>query len=210
MSKHTTVGLIHTNGVVVESLSSNASLSYLTSDQNISGSGYLMYRKPDHIRAVILSPFGSVLQEVIVSGDLVTIIDSSNGIAFSGMRVDLPDKGAFSGWRYFNWLIDIDKPDSSFGNTVVERINRFGQREEAVFENGRLLSKSTVAGGHVRYVRYATQHEITFPLEIIYETATKDKFTILLEDPEINVVLADSVFTPDLSKLRVYPLSNLK
>ena len=67
----------YVNGTVVESLSSNASLSYTTPDRSISGSGVLMYRKPDQIRAIILSPFGSVLQEVYVSGELLSLIHIS-------------------------------------------------------------------------------------------------------------------------------------
>jgi len=45
-----------------------------------------------------------------------------------------------------------------------------------------------------------------FPLEI----ATLEKFTMLLEEPETNVTLADTAFTPYLVKLHVYPLSRLK
>ncbi len=207
---HQPVELEFTSGSLVESLSSNASLSYATSDRSISGSGILMYRKPDQIRAVILSPFGSVLQEVYVSGDQVTIIDAGNGTAFSGSYMDLPVKGDLSGWRYIQWLIDIDPPESSRRTAVIERTNKYGHQEHAVFENGLLISKTTAVGGHVRYGRYTTVRGVAFPLEIIYETVAKEKFTILFEDPEINVPFADGAFTSNLSKLRVYPLSGLK
>ena len=195
---------------VVGSLSSNVSLAYMSPDRSISGSGYLLYRKPDQMRVVILSPFGSVLQEINVSGELVTIIDAGNGIAFNGAQKDLPEKGDFSGWRYINWLIDIDPPDPSKNNVAIERTNRFGQPEKAVFENGLLISKTTASGGHVRYGNYTAVQGAALPLEIIFETAALEKFTILLEDPEINIPVADGAFSPNLSKLRVYPLSGLK
>jgi hypothetical protein len=51
---------------------------------------------------------------------------------------------------------------------------------------------------------------VAFPLEISYETVAKETFTILFEDPEFNVPFADGTFTPNLSKLRVYPLSGLR
>lgn len=200
----------YTSGAAVESLSSNVSLAHTTHNRSISGNGYLMYQKPDQMRAVILSPFGSVLQEVYVYGELVTIIDAGNGIAFSGNFKDLPDKGDFSGWRYINWLIDIDPPDSSQLNAVIERVNRFGELEKAAFENGLLISKTTAAGGHVRYGRYTAVQGVAFPLEIKYETVAKETFTIRLEDPEINIPFAGGAFTPNLSKLRVYPLTSLK
>ena len=202
--------LIYSSGAAVESLSSNISLAYAAHGRSISGSGYLMYLKPDKMRVVILSPFGSVLQEIYVSGELVTIVDAGNGVAFSGNFMDLPDKGDFSGWRYIHWLIDIDQPDPSRGNVVIDRINRFGQPEKATFENGLLISKSTEAAGLVRYGGYAAVQGGAFPLEIVYEAATQEKFTLLLEEPETNVPLTDTAFTPNLVKLRIYPLSRLK
>jgi hypothetical protein len=159
---------------------------------------------------VILSPFGSVLQEIYVSGELVTIIDTGNGIAFSGSYRELPDKGDLNGWRYIHWLIDIDPPDTLRGTVTIERINRFGEPEKASFEKGLLISKQSATAGHVTYGRYVAVQGIAVPLEIMYETAAGEKFTILLEDPEINVPSADDVFTPKLDKLRIYPLSALR
>jgi outer membrane lipoprotein-sorting protein len=204
------VGVNDTNGTVVSTLSSNISLSYATPEKNFSGSGFLMFKKPDQMRVVILSPFGSVLQEVYISGDLVTIVDTGNGIAFRGTYNDLPDKGEFSSWRYIHWLFDIDPPDPLRSNTDIKRINRFGQREKAVFENGLLISKTTASGGHVGYATYTAVQGVALPLEIKFETAAKEKITILLEDPEINAPIADGAFAPNLNKLRVYPLSSLK
>lgn len=210
MAARLPVDMKYVEGAVVDSLSSNVSLAYKNRDRSISGSGFLMYRKPDQMRATILSPFGSVLQEIYKSGDLITIIDTGNGIAFSGTDSDLPDKGDFSGWRYINWLIDIDSFSPSQSNAVIERINRFGQTEKAAFENGLLISKTTVEGGQVRYDRYTAVKGVPLPLEISYETVAKEKFTIILDDPEINISFKDDVFIPNLSKLRVYPLSRLK
>ena len=200
----------YTSGAVIGSLSSNVSLSYSTPERSISGSGYLMFRKPDQMRVVILSPFGSVLQEVYISGELITIIDTGNGAAFRGTYKDLPEKGDFSGWRYISWLIDIDPPDSSRNNLVIERNNKNDHQEIAAFENGLLISKTSAVDGSVRYARYTAVHETALPLEITYETIGREKFTIVLEDPEINVSFADGAFAPNLGKLRVYPLSTLK
>jgi len=200
----------YTDGAAVTSLSSKISLSYSAPGRSISGSGYFMYRKPDQMRIVILSPFGSVLQEIFISGEFVTIVDAGNGVAFSGTYSDLPEKGDFSGWRYIHWLIDIDPPDSLRDNGAIERINRFGQQERAAFENGLLISKTTPAGGQVRYGRYAVVQGVPLPLEIKYENAAREKFTILLEDSETNVPFADGAFTPNLGNIHVYPLSSLK
>lgn len=203
-------GVNYAAGTVVTSLSSNVSLSYRSTDRSVSGSGFFMYRKPNQMRVVILSPFGSVLQEVYVSGERVTIIDSGNGIAFSGVHTDLPVKGNFSGWRYIHWLIDIDSPDSSRRTAAVQRINRFGEIEQAEYEDGLLVSKKTAEGGYVRYGGYTDIQGVPFPLNIRYESAVGETFTITLEEPEINVAFAENAFIPDLGKLTVYPLSALK
>ena len=82
--------------------------------------------------------------------------------------------------------------------------------EKDSFENGLLISKVTASGTQVRYNRYTVINGTALPLEITCETAAKEKFTIRLEDPEINIPLTDEGFAPNLSKLRVYPLSRLK
>jgi hypothetical protein len=65
-------------------------------------------------------------------------------------------------------------------------------------------------GGIVRYGGYADVQGAPFPMNITYITAVGETFAIMLEDPEINVPFADNAFKPDLSKIRVYPLSALK
>lgn len=202
--------IFYTSGATFTTLVSNASLSYTSSERSISGSGYLMYQKPDLMRMVVLSPFGSVLQEVFVSGEIVTIIDSGNGIAFSGSINDLPQKGDFSAWRYIHWLIDIDLPVPSRTSAVIERVNRFGMLEHASFENGLLISKSTAAGGVIKYGKYTAVQGVPFPQELIYETSAKEIFSIRLEDTEVNTVLAAGTFEPKIDKLRIYPLSILR
>jgi len=169
-----------------------------------------MFHKPDQIRVILLSPFGSVLQEVYVDGEQVTIIDAGNGVAFRGNYLDLPDKGEFRSWRHINWLINMEPFDSSRRTEVIERTNRFGHSEKATFENGLLISKTIASGGTARYGKYTAINGAPLPQEITYETAAEEKITIYLENPEINIPFKEDAFTPDLSKLRVYPLSVLK
>jgi outer membrane lipoprotein-sorting protein len=169
-----------------------------------------MYKKPDQIRMVVLSPFGSVLQEVFVSGERVTIIDSGNGIAFTGTISQLPQKGDISAWRHIFWLVDIDPPDSSRATAVIERVNRFGSTEMASFENGLLVSKSTATSGNIKYGKYTVEHGIPYPQELTYETSAKETFKISLEDTEIDTPIAADAFEPKLDKLRIYPISILR
>lgn len=207
---HRPAQITYEDGAVAASLSSAVSLSYTNHDRSISGRGFLMYRKPDRMRVIILAPFGSVLQEIYVSGEHVTIVDAGNGIAFDGTRNELPAEGDFSGWRNIHWLIDIDAPDHARGSTTIERTNRLGQMETAIFENGLLISKKTAAGGYASYEKYSAIQGVPFPHEITCATTTGEKITIQFEDPDVNVSFAADAFTPQLGKLRVYPLSSLR
>jgi len=200
----------YSRAVSIASLSSNASLAFKGKLRNISGNGFILFKRPDQMRMVVLSPFGSVLQEVFVSGDLVTIVDAGNGVAFSGARGDLPGVGDFIAWRYIDWIIDIDPPDTARSTAVIDRVNMFGQQEKASFENGLLISKSTAEGGLVRYGNYKAVQGVAVPFEIKYEATANELFTIHLEEPEVNVRIPENTFTPDLWKYRLYPLSNLK
>jgi outer membrane lipoprotein-sorting protein len=199
-----------TSNASIDSLSSNASVKFKSTARSISGGGYIMFKKPDQIRLVIQSPFGSVLQEIFVSGDQVTIVDTGNGIAFIGAKRDLPETGDFSSWRFIQWIIDIYPPDLSRGNAIIDGINMFGQQEKATFEKGLLISKCTDEGGIVRYGKYSTVQGVALPFEIRYETAAKELFTIELEDPDVNIPIAEDSFRPNLSKYHQYPLSSLK
>ncbi len=78
---------------VLETLSAEADFSFSNGDQGMSGSGYFIYQRPDRVRIVILSPFGTALMEVVVTGERVTVIDISQGAAFQGLLSELPDSG---------------------------------------------------------------------------------------------------------------------
>ncbi|MDD2365437.1 MAG: lipoprotein insertase outer membrane protein LolB [Desulfuromonadaceae bacterium] len=194
----------------IESLSSNASLVYSNSERSISGTGIFMFKKPDKLHLVLLSPFGSVLQEVFVTGDIITIIDSGNGNAFTGNYNDLPSEGNLTAWRQIHWIVDIDLPDTLRRTALINRTNRFGDREEAAFKNGLLKSKSTEMGGEVIYSNYAGVDGVAVPLEILYKTKSEEQFLIQFDDPEINKGMPDALFQANLSKYHLYPLSVLK
>lgn len=202
--------LVYSAGAMVETLTGNATLSFAAEGRSISGSGVLIYRRPDQMRVTILTPFGSVYQEVYVSGDLVTVVNPGESIAFRGVWQDLPATGDLSGWRHIRWVIDIDPPDPARGDAVVQRTNRFGETETATFAQGLLRAKSLAAGNRATYDRYTVVNGIALPLEIAYATATGEHFKIVLDEPDVNGVLAADTFLPRLDNLKLYPLSSLR
>lgn len=202
--------LVYTAGAMVETLTGNAALSFAAEGRSISGSGILMYRRPDQMRVTILTPFGSVYQEVYVSGDVVTIVNPGGGIAFRGVWQDLPTNGDLSGWRHIRWVVDIDPSDPARGDVVVQRTNRFGEAESATFAQGLLRAKSLATGNKATYDKYTVVNGIALPLEIAYATPTGEHFKIILDEPDVNGLLAADTFTPILDNLKLYPLSSLR
>src|SRR5690242_214885 len=95
-------------GAVVETLSSGVSFSVHTSDRSMGGHGYLVYRRPDQVRLVVLSPFGTTLVEAFMAGERITLVYPSQATAFTGNIEQLPDKGGLQGWRKMRWMMDLD------------------------------------------------------------------------------------------------------
>jgi outer membrane lipoprotein-sorting protein len=200
----------HQPGVVVNTLSASASLSISKGEQGMGSSGYLLYQRPDRMRLVILSPFGTTLMEVIVNGDRITIIDNSNGAAFSGALDDLPRAGQGETWRQARWVLDMDPPGVFAGDGSQERVNGSGERERVTFENGLVISKSLANGDMVRYRDYETVNGVPLATEIIMDNHDGGRFRIKLSEPEVNADLAPDAFVPRLDGLQLYPLALLQ
>jgi len=194
----------------VETLSATASFSISKGEQGMGGNGYLLYQRPDRMRIVILSPFGTTLMEAIVSGKRITIISNSKGEAFSGNLDELPRSGQGETWRNARWVMDTDPPGSFVGDGSLERVNSMGDREQVAFENGLVVSKSLANGNMVRYQDYLLVNGVPLATEIIMNSQDGGRFRIKVTEPEVNAELAADAFIPHLEALTVYPLSALQ
>jgi outer membrane lipoprotein-sorting protein len=202
--------LIYQPGAVVETLSSTASFSISKGDQGMGSSGYLLYQRPDRIRVVILSPFGSTVMEAIMIGTQITIVNTSKGVAFSGNIEELPHKGEGETWRQARWVMDTDQPGSSVRDGSVNRVNSLGYKEVVTFANGLVVSKSLVNGDMVRYGEYELVNGVPLATEIIMDSHDGGRFRIKMSEPEVNTALAAEAFLPKLDGLRIFPLAALQ
>jgi len=202
--------LTYQPGAVVQTLSATASLSITKGDQGMGSNGYLLYQRPDRMRMVILSPFGTTLMEAVVSGSRITIIDSSKGVAFRGDLEELPLQGQGETWRNARWVMDTDPPGSFAGSGSRERVNSVGAREQVTFENGLVVSKVAANGDMVRYRDYELVNGVPLATEIIMDSHDGGRFRIKVTEPEVNGELAAEAFIPHLDGLTVYPLSALQ
>lgn len=202
--------LAYTNGAVADTLSAAVSLSFGSGERGMAGSGYLVYRRPDLMRLIILSPFGTTLMELYVNGERITIVYPGKEAAFAGRLADLPERGESAGWRQVRWVMDVDPPGSSLRDGTLERVNGVGVRERITYENGLVTSKSLPNGDEVRYGDFQVIAGVPLATEIIMENAAGDRFRLKLNEPEVNTPLDADVFTPRLDGLTVYPLTALQ
>jgi outer membrane lipoprotein-sorting protein len=202
--------LAYQPGVAVNTLSATASLSISKGEQGMGSNGYLLYQRPDRLRIVILSPFGTTVMEAVMSGQRITIIDSSKGVAFSGNLDELPGKGQGDMWRQARWVMEMDPPGTFAGDGSQERVNSLGAGERVTFEKGLVVSKAQANGDMVRYGDYMPVNGVPLATEIIMDGHDGLRLRIKVSDPEVNVELAADAFTPHLDGLKLYPLSALQ
>jgi len=199
--------LDYRTGAVVETLSSAVSLSIHAADSRMGGSGYLLFRRPDQLHLVVLSPFGTTMMEAFALGDRITLVYPSRTTAYIGSFDELPDKGGLQGWRLMRWVMDADAFGDMTLNGTVERTSKSGFSEKVTYENGLVTAKESSTGDHVQYRNYSVVNGVPLAGELDMRNGRGDRIRIVLDEPEVNTHINDAVFTPQLDGLTIIPLS---
>jgi outer membrane biogenesis lipoprotein LolB len=202
--------LTYNQGAVVQSLSTGVSLSMQSAEQGMAGSGFMVYRRPDKVHLIILSPFGTTLFEVFTLGDQITLVYPSQGIAYSGHVKQLPEKAGSQGWHLMRWVMDSDPLGISKPNGTYERRNHQGQVEKITVEQGLITTKANPNGDQVYYGGYSVISGVPIAAEIEIHNKMDDRIRIKLQEPEINIPLDDAAFVPRLDGLKLLPLSAIE
>lgn len=194
----------------LDTLSAAVSLSISTADHGMSGSGFMVYRRPDQLHLVMLSPFGTTMLEMFSHGEQITLLYPGSSTAYVGRIDDLPEKGGLQGWRLMRWVMDAAPASSNRLNATIERTGNQGIAEKVTFENGLVTAKSTKSGDQVYYSRYTLVGGVPFAAELDLRNAQDDRIRIVLDEPEINSSLEEAVFQPHLEGIKILPLSELR
>lgn len=202
--------LEYRSGAVAETLASSVSLSIHASDRSMGGNGYMVFRRPDRMHLVILSPFGTTMMEAFVIGERITLVYPSQMTAYSGRFDELPDQGGLQGWRMMRWVMDADPADDRLLNGTQERIGKLGFIEKVTFENGLITAKTAPGGDQVYYGKYSVVNGVPLAAEVELRNARDDRVRLVLDEPEVNTPLDDAVFTPRLDGMTVFPLAALR
>ncbi len=202
--------LVFKPGATVDTLTAAVSLSLTTVDNGMSGNGFLVYRRPDQLHLVLLSPFGTTLIEIFSRGEQITLLYPGSSTAYVGLIADLPEKGGLQGWRLMRWVMDAEPSATAGHNGTVERIGTDEIVEKVTFENGLVTEKSTEKGEKVYYSRYTVAGGVPFASELDLRNKQDDRIRIVLDEPEVNTALDESAFQPRLEGMKILPLSELR
>lgn len=197
-------------GAVVETISSTVVLSVRTAEKNMSARGVMLYRRPDQMRLVLLSPFGTTLMEALLHGEQLTLAYPSNGVAYRGAVKELPASSGQQGFAMLHWVLASDPPADAPLDGLVERRTERGDLERVTIKNGLVVEKELPGGEQVRYRNHTVLSGVLLPLELQMINRDGDRIRLQLEEPEVNQPLEEQSFNLLLQGLRLLPLSELK
>lgn len=197
-------------GRVVETISSTVTLSLRTAEKNMAGRGVMVYRRPDRMRLILLSPFGTTVMEAQLSGDRLTLAYPANGVAYQGQINELPAANGQRGFAMLRWVLESDVPSGAPATGEIERQAIRGGIERITLHDGLVVEKNLQSGERVRYRNYTAIAGVRLALELVMESTEGDRIRLTLEEPEVNTHLEDQMFEVPLQGLRLLPLSALK
>jgi len=197
-------------GAVVETLSSTVTVSLRTAERNLAARGVMLYRRPDQLRLILLSPFGTTLMEAQLNGEQLTLAYPANGVAYQGQINELPAATGQRGFAMLRWVLDTDMPAGTVATGIVSRPAVRGGIEQVSLQDGLVVEKNLSSGERVRYRNYRSHDGVPLAQELQMESIEGDRIRLTLEEPEVNLGLEDHAFIISLAGLRLLPLSQLK
>lgn len=194
----------------LDTLSSGVSFSLHTPEQSLSGSGFLVYSRPDRLHLVVLSPFGSTLMELFIKADKLACVYPAQAVGFVGSFDELPASGGLQGVHLVRWLMDFShQAPEGMTDGKIEGLTTLGKHETKRFENGLIVSHETEAGV-IYFGKYTVVNGVPFPGEIDIRDSKDNRLLIRFDEPEVNMPVSDEALLPRLDKLTLYPLSALQ
>ena len=198
-------------GTQVETLTAGINLSVKTPTGGTGGNGYLLYRKPERFRMVMLTPFGTTALEFNASGNNVVLSIPSRGNAYAGTFADLPERHGLQAWRLMRWAVEGNPLFDPERKGEIVRGNLDGRRTLTVYDDqGLLQRKVTEDGNEILYREYQSIDGVPFPSVIEVNDANGTRVRITFKEPEINQPLEDDALFSNMEGLTILPLSEFR
>jgi hypothetical protein len=196
-------------GATLHTLSTSVSLSLRTPNGTVSGRGLMTYRRPDQFHFVMLSPFGSTVLEAFALGERLTLVYPSQAVAYTGRFDELPDGSGMEAWRLLRWIMDAAPATMTAANGTIQRTSSVVGPESVTFTSGLVTHKATPSGDRVSYGGYELVNGVPVAAEMEMLTTRRDTIRLGFQEPEVNVALDATDFTPRLDGVKLLPLSAL-
>lgn len=194
--------------VRVDTISSNILISSRIKEKNITSRGMLFYRRPDNIRLIVFSPFGSTIFDSLFKDDVIKVYFQTDSILYSGKFKELSGRKEARAWGMLVWALDFSLKEEATSSERKSSLLFHGT--ETIYFKDRLLSEKRLAGGEsVKYLNYKVVAGVNFPMEILYSGGDEERIRIQFEDPEINLDIPASSFSLSRRVIHNKPLSEL-
>ncbi len=198
-------------GATVETVASMVSVSVKAPRVSSGGHGYMIYRRPDQLHLVMLTPFGTTALETFSSGDRLTVLLPSKGVAFAGTFSELPDASPLRGWRMIR-LMAVNGPlfDPAKEGTS-EKVNQGFAEITSVYDKAGFLERREFSSGEKIYFRdYQSAEGVAFPAVIEFADPDGTRVKITFDEPEVNKPVEDAALSPNLAGIKILPLTSFK
>ncbi len=190
----------------LETLTSAVSVAIQGPEKSLGGRGYLVFRQPDRFHIVLLSPFGLTLLEVFSEGENLTCLIPSEGVAYTGRIIDLPDRDGLRSWGMMRWVVDTPPPSGPAN--YRDHLTREGIREKIFYDGqGLVIRKENDNGDQVRFLNYSVVNGVPMAEVIEITSATGERVRLTFSDPEVNQPVDDTMLKPNLEGVKVLPFA---
>lgn len=197
-------------GTRFDTLAADLTLAYRASEKHLAGRGMLVYKRPDKMHLVILSPLGTKIMEALVEGDHLTLVYPVDRVAFKGTIKQLPQAAGQQAWGLLQWIMDTELPMGTAADAVLTRRTERGEEETLMVKHGLLIEKRNGSGDRVRYGEFKQIQGQQLATELQVETRDGDRLKLGFIDPELNLELGSNSFEAGVDGMRLMPLSELR
>jgi len=192
----------------IETLQGSVNVALSSSAGQMSGNGFLFYKKPDNFRLSILGPFGQVVFDIIVSGERVICLQEKRKVVWQGTVGDLPPSLGTKVWPLLKWILETPHP-------AGPSLERFFTRADGTVEivhydhGGFVQQKINGAGDEVFYSDYRTADDRAIANRIELTASEGSRLVLTFDDPELNLPIDSSILNPELAGYEIRPLGEL-
>lgn len=202
---------LFTPGAMVDTIQSEISLSFSSPAGSGSGRGYLVYRHPDRMHLVVLTPFGTTYMEAFANGEVLTVAIPSQETAYTGTFSEIPPHSPFAEWQALRWIMEREPSGSGTPDGEIVRVNREGRRETVWYNaDGLVVRKKTDGGDEVVFRDYRSVEGAPLPLVIEFRNRRGGALKISFDEPEVNRPVEDQALQPRLDGYTVLSLKRLE